>query len=164
MGRLKGVLSLVVIAGTFFLVIRVIHLVVPLFYPQVLAGPFSVEELAQVEQYTGFSPLAPFYRPEELGQRPVNITAERRPRPRVTVFWHGERFLYLEQRLDGDRPRVPPDTRPFPVLEDGERWIEGATWHAVGKRGDFWVLIRTDLGDEDLRRIAETLRPLEELL
>ncbi|MGD2115990.1 MAG: hypothetical protein PVG07_13110 [Acidobacteriota bacterium] len=164
MGRLKGILSLVVIAGVFFLAIRVLHLVVPLFYPPVLAGPFSVEELADVEQYTGFSPLTPFYRPEELGQRPVYITAERRPRPRVTVFWHGDRFLYLEQRLDGDRPHVPPDTRPFPVLEDGERWLEGSTWHAAGKRGDLWILLRTDLSDEDLRRIAETLRPLEELL
>lgn len=164
MGRLKGFLSLVVIAGVFFLAIRVVHLVVPLFYPPVLAGPFSVEELADVEEYTGFSPLAPFYRPEELGQSPVNITAERRPRPRVTVFWHGKRFLYLDQRLDGDRPPVPADTRSFPVLEEGVRWLEGETRYAVGKRGEFWVTIRTDLDDEDLRRIAETLRPLEELL
>lgn len=164
MDRLKGLLSLVVIAGIFFLGIRVIHLVIPLFYPQVLSGPFSVEELGAVEEYTGFSPLVPFYRPESLGHHPVYITAERRPRPAVTIFWHGDRFLYLEERLDGRAPRTPADTRPFPVLDEGTRWSEGETLHAVGKRGDFWVTIRTDLGDEDLRRIAETLRPLQELL
>lgn len=164
MGRLKGIASLLVILGGFFLAARVLHLVVPLFYPPVLAGPFSVEDIGEVEEYTGFSPLMPFYRPEELGREPVHITAERRPRPRVTVFWHGRHFLYLEERLDGDRPDTPADTRPFPILDEGRRWNEGETLHAIGKRGDLWIRLRTDLGEEDLRRVAETLRPLEELL
>ncbi len=164
MGRLKGFLSLVVIVGGFFLAARVLHLVIPMFYPQVLSGPFSVEELGDVAQYTGFPPLTPFYRPQQLGQKPVNITAERRPHPRVTIFWHGDNFLYLEERQDGLRPTTPVDTRPFPALEDGRRWAEGNTLYAIGKKGDFWISLRTDLGEEDLRRLAETLRPLPELL
>lgn len=164
MDRLKGIVSLLIIAAGFLLAARALHLVVPLLYPPVLSGPFSLDEIGSVEDYTGFSPLMPFYRPQELGREPVHITAERRPRPRVTIFWHGEHFLYLEERLDGARPDIPVDTRPFPVLEDGRRWSEGETLHAVGKRGDLWISLRTDLDEEDLRRVAETLRPLEELL
>ena len=168
MGRLKGITSLLVIAGVFFLALRALHLLVPAFYPQVLAGPFSVEEIGAVEQYTGFEPLMPFYRPQGLGREPVHITAERRPRPRVTVFWHGDHFLYLEERAivgaSDRRPRTPGNARPFEALEDGVRWSEGETLHAVGRRGDVWVTLRTDLPEEDLRRIAETLRPYGELL
>ena len=168
MARLKGIASLLVIAGVFFLALRALHLLIPAFYPRVLSGPFSVGEIGAAEQYTGFEPLMPFYRPQALGREPVHITAERRPRPRVTVFWHGESFLYLEQRAilgASDRPpRTPGNARPFPALEEGMRWSEGQTLHAVGRRGELWITIRTDLPEEDLRRIAETLRPYEELL
>jgi hypothetical protein len=167
MPRLRGIFSLLAIAGIFFLAARALHLLVPLFYPAVLSGPFSVEEPEEVARYAGFSPLMPFYRPESLGRRPVHITAERRPRPRVTVFWNGARFLVLEEVLDGGRPprshQVPPGALPFPALEDGARWREGRTLHAAGRRGEVWVEIRTDLGEADLVRIAETLRPVEEL-
>lgn len=169
MARWRGVLSLLVIAGALFLLLRALHLGIPVVYPKVLQGPFSLESVAEVEEYAGFSPLVPFFRPESLGERPIHVTVTRRPRSRVTIFWQGERFLRLEERAGGAPPPVPENARAWELRtagapDEAHWWRQGRTVHAVARRGDHWVEIRTDLTDDDARRIVETLRPYRELL
>jgi hypothetical protein len=169
MQRFRGIVSLAVLAGVLFLLLRALHLGIPVVYPKVLQGPFSLASVAEVEEYAGFSPLVPFFRPGSLGERPVHVTVTRGPRARVTVFWQGERFLYLEERAGGGAPPVPENARPWELRtrgapEEARWWRRGRTVHAVARRGDHWVEIRTDLTDDDARRIVETLRPYRELL
>jgi hypothetical protein len=169
MKRLRGIGSLLVILGGLFLLLRALHLGIPVVYPKVLQGPFSLDSVAEVEEYAGFSPLVPFFRPETLGERPIHVTVTRRPRARVTVFWQGERFLYLEEREGGPPPPVPENARAWELRTPGAPdeahwWRQGRTVHAAARRGDHWIELRTDLPDEDARRIVETLRPYRELL
>jgi hypothetical protein len=169
MSRLRGILSLLVIAAVLFLALRAIHVGIPLVYPRVLRGPFSLGGLAEVEEYTGFSPLVPFFRPQALGERPVHVTANRPPRAAVVVFWQGDRFLYLEEREGAAAPPVPENARTWSLegpAAAGEHhwWRQGRTIYAVTRRGDLWIELRTDLSDDDARRVLETLRPYQELL
>jgi len=166
MDRLKGLVSLLVVAGIVLAILRVIHLGLPLVYPQVLRGPFSLDAVADVEEYSGFSPLVPFYRPQVLGQKPINITVKRGLEPEVTIFWQGDHFLYLHERRGGPRPPVPETARPVEGAPDHETvsWRQGRTTYAQTRRGEIWVELRTDLGENDVRRILDTLRAYEELL
>lgn len=152
------------IVGVLVVTLRLLHLVVPVFYPPVLAGPFSLEGFAEVERYTGFEPLLPFYRPEVLGTGPVNVTVRRQPRPQMVAFWLGERMLYLAETRGGPRPYVYPEARPLPDHPEALWWREGRTQRVVLEQDGLWVEIRTDLPQEDLHRLIETLRPYEELL
>lgn len=163
-GALGGLISLAVILSVLWVLLRALHLGVPLFYPEVLQGPFTLDSVAQAEEYAGFSPLTPFYRPAELGSAPVYVTVFRRPRPRVVIFWQGDRFLYLEQTEGGEKPPAPPHARPLTGRAEAVWWREGRTRHLVTRAGGLWVEIRTDLDERDLRRIVETLRPYRELL
>ncbi len=43
-------------------------------------------------------------------------------------------------------------------------WRQGRTTYAQTHRGEIWVELRTDLGENDVRRILDTLRGYEELL
>lgn len=160
--RSVGIFLLILLG--LLLAMRMLHLGIPIFYPKVLDGPFSLDALAEVEEYTGFQPLVPFYRPEVLGTGPVNITARRSPRPQVTVFWQGRRFLRLTERQGGSRPFVRPGARPLPNHPESLHWQEGRTRRVVIEDDGLWVEIRTDLPEEDLHRLVETLRPYEELL
>jgi len=169
MARFRGIATLLVVFGVLFLLLRALHLGVPLLYPKVLQGPFSLESVAEVEEYAGFSPLVPFFRPATLGERPVHVTVTRRPRARVAVFWQGERFLYLEEREGGGPPPVPENAREWSLAtpgapEEARWWRQGRTVHAVARRGDHWVEVRTDLPADDARRVVETLRPYRDLL
>lgn len=164
MDRLKGLGSFVTVTLLLFLVIRVVHLGVPIFYPKVLAGPFSLDSFDEVEQYAGFSPRVPFYRPEVLGVRPVNITVTRRPYPKVVIFWRAEHFLYLEEQKGGQRPPEKIREKPLPGHPEASWWTEGDTHHVVMKAEDLWIEIRTDLSFRDVQRIVDTLRPYKELL
>lgn len=169
MDRFRGIASLLVLLGVVFLLLRALHLGVPLLYPQVLRGPFSLEGIAEVEAYTAFSPLLPFFRPEALGPRPVLVTASRPPRPRAVVFWQAERFLYLEQERGGRPPPIPANARSWTLrgpAAEGENhwWRQGRTVHAVARRGELWIEVRTDLPPDDARRVVETLRPHRDLL
>jgi hypothetical protein len=159
-----GLLSLVVILAVLGVLLRVVHIGIPLFYPQVLQGPFSVDSLGEVEEYAGFSPLVPFYRPASLGSAPVVITVFRRPRPGVTILWQGEHLLVVEQTRGGEPPPRPPSARPLADDADTAWWREGRTHHVVTRTRGLWVEIRTDLPEQDLRRIVATLRPYAELL
>lgn len=162
MSRLGGFASFVLIVALFWFALRLVHLLVPLAYPVVLQGPFSLDDAAAVEQYCGFSPLVPFYRPEVLGESPINITAYRRP-PRVVFFWQGGRFLRIEQTLAGEMPEVPADAVPFAGLDDAVSWQRGEAVHAVARIEPFVVELRTDLPIEDARRILDSMRPYDEL-
>jgi len=164
MERIRGVVSFVILATIFFALLRLVHLVVPVFYPGVLSGPFSVDGFEEVEELAGFSPRLPFYRPEVLGTRPVNITVTRRPQPKVVVFWQAEHFLYLSQRRGGRPLRPPPAAAPLPRHPDALWWREGDTRHVQLQRDDLWIELRTDLPLQDVERLVETLRPYEELL
>ena len=162
--RIRGVVTFVVLAALFFALLRLVHLVVPVFYPQVLSGPFSVEGFGEVKELAGFSPRLPFYRPEVLGTRPVHITVTRRPQPKVVVFWQAEHFLYLAEQRGGRRARAPASARPLPRHPDARWWREGETHHVQLEREGLWIELRTDLPLQDVERLVETLRPYEELL
>lgn len=169
MNRLRGIASLLVIAGVLLLALRAIHVGLPLVYPRVLRGPFSLGSLAEVEEYAGFSPLVPFFRPEALGVQPVHITVTRPPRAEVVVFWQADRFLVLEERQGGGPPPVPENARSWNLegpAAAGENhwWRQGRTIYSVARRGELWIELRTDLSDDDARRVVETLRPYRELL
>ncbi len=166
MDRLKGLVSLLVVAGIVLVILRVIHLGLPLVYPQVLRGPFSLDAVADVEEYSGFSPLVPFYRPQVLGEKPINITVTRGLEPEVLIFWQADHFLYLQERRGGPRPPVPETARPVAGTPgtDTVTWRQGRTTYAQTRRGEVWVELRTDLGANDVRRILDTLRGYEELL
>lgn len=161
---LRPVLVFAGILAGLFVALRLLHLALPLLYPPVLAGPFSLDDLGEVERYTGFEPLVPFYRPEVLGSGPVTITARRRPLPQVLIFWQGRRFLYLAERRGGPQPRTSPDARPLPAHPEALWWREGRTHRVVWPLDGLWIEIRTDLPEQDLHRLVETLRPYGELL
>ena len=164
MDRLRLVLAFLGVAALVFGGLRLVHVVAPAIYPKVLAGPFALERVEEVEEYAGFSPHLPFYRPAELGREPVAITAHRRPRPKAVVFWQGEHFLVLEETRGGPAPpRLPPD-RELPGHPEAAWWTEGRTHHVVFRRADLWVELRTDLPAEDVLRIVDSHRPLRELL
>lgn len=160
----RAVLSFVILAALFFGLLRLIHLVVPVFYPQVLSGPFSVTTFDEVEELAGFSPQLPFFRPQVLGTRPVHITVSRRPRPRVVTLWQAERFLRLEEQRGGELEGAPPTARPLPEHPDSLWWREGTTHHVQLRRDGLWIDLRTDLPLQDVERLVETLRPHEEML
>jgi hypothetical protein len=164
MDRLKGIGSFLLVTVIVFAVLRLAHLVIPLFYPKVLTGPFSLDRVEAVEEYTGFAPRLPFYRPEKLGASPVSITVTRRPHPRVVLYWQGEHFLRITEQQGGEIRPAAPATKPH---EDHS----GATWRREGRIYDvalkmdkLWVEVRTDLSEEETRRIVDTLRPYRELL
>jgi hypothetical protein len=156
--------TLVVILGVLALALRILHVGAPMLYPRVLQGPFSLDDIAEVERYAGFSPLVPFFRPAELGSRPVHVTVFRRPAARVVIFWQGEHFLYLAQSRGGEPPPVPPGAEALAVAGGARWWRHGRTRHVVARRDGTWVEIRSDLDARDVRRIVETLRPYRELL
>lgn len=158
----KNLFSFVVILGVIWGVLRVVNLVIPMAYPGVLQGPFSLDDPSDVEEYAGFSPLVPYYRPELLGQRPILVTARRRP-PQVVIFWQGEHFLYLEEELDGDLPPIPEDAEPLLGDTNAVWWRDGSTVHAAATIERFAVELRTDLPPQEARRILDTLRSVAEI-
>jgi len=162
--RLKGIGSFVIVLVLLLLALRVVHLGVPIFYPRVLAGPFSLDSFGDIERYAGFSPLLPFYRPEYLGVKPVNITVTRRPYPKAVVFWHADHFLYLAEQQGGQRPPQRMREAPLPGHPEASWWREGETRMVVLQRDGLWIELRTDLSLRDVQRIVDSLRPYEELL
>ena len=158
-----SLVSLAITLAVLAVVLRLVHVGLPILYPRVLQGPFSLADVGEVEPYAGYSPLVPFFRPASLGPRPVTVTVFRRPQPRVVILWQGERFLHLDQRRGGAPPAVPPDAEALAVVGGARWWRQGRTRHVVLRRDGAWVEIRSDLADADVRRVAETLRPHGEL-
>jgi len=164
MDRLRDIASFVVITAVVFGILRLLHLGIPVFYPRVLAGPFNLDRMELVKQYTGFSPRLPFYRPEQLGVRPVDITVSRRPHPKVVILWRAKHFLYLAEQQGGGSPPHPGGGEALPGRPDSSWTQEAGNQHVVMKQGDLWIELRTDLSASDVQRIVDTLRPYEELL
>lgn len=160
MGRLTGLGSFIVVAAALLLVLRTLHLGVPLFFPDTRPGPFTLASLDEVRRRAGFAPLVPGYRPATLGDRPSSLTVTATPRPTFVIVWHGaEHRLSITQRRGGAMPPHPPTSRPLAGVADSTWWLDGSTNHLVLRRGDLWVEVETDLPSRDLRRIADTLRP-----
>lgn len=158
MARVTGLGSFLVV-GVFVLVgLRLLHVGVPVIFPETHPGPFHPESLDEAAGLVDFVPLVPSYRPEVLGEGPVALTVVRAPEPRVEIAWRGERFLTLRERR-GQAPEPPPGASGLAGFEDSWQWVEGETHHAIVRRGDVWVRIETDLPERDLRRLADTLGP-----
>lgn len=159
MGRLRGLGSFFLVAAGALLLARVIHIGVPLFFPETRPGPFALTSLAEVERRAGFVPLVPAYRPETLGSEPPTLTLRLGPSPTLEVVWRGEHSLRIVERDGGAGPDHPPFARPLEDIPESIGWQEGARRHLVLRRGNLWLEVETDLPARDLRRIADTLGP-----
>ena len=106
----------------------------------------------------------PFYRPQQLGAEPVNITVTRRPYPEIQVLWQAEHFLSLKERKGGPMPTVTPQAQPLPGHPGSMSWQDGRTQLVVIPLDDLWIELRTDLSLRDVQRLVDTLRPNEKLL
>src|SRR3990172_5298650 len=60
---LGGLGSFLLVAGGLFVVLRVLHVGVPLLFPGTRPGPFAVASLDEAQQGLGFPPLVPPYPP-----------------------------------------------------------------------------------------------------
>jgi hypothetical protein len=157
--RWRGLGRFLVSLGLLLLALRVVHLAVPMLYPEVLAGPFSLQGLEHAQAYTGFAPLAPSYHPRELGARPLHVTARRRP-AEVVAFWQAERFLRLEQRQGEGSLPAHPDARPLAGVS-GARWRQvGPVHHVSVERAGLTLTLATDLPRRDLERLLASLHPV----
>ena len=159
MGRLKGIGSFLLITGVVFLVLRLLHLGIPMFYSGGPTGPVHLDSLDSVARYTKFSPSLPVYWPEQLGASPVRITVTRRPHPRVEAVWDAESSLTMEQQQGSAIPTHPANAEPFPGQDESYWWREGARHHVLLKQNDLWIEVDTDLSFDDLRRVLNSLRP-----
>jgi hypothetical protein len=139
--------------------LRLLHVGVPLFFPDTRPGPFTLTSLDDVRRRVGFAPLLPAYRPAALGDRPSSLTVWLSPQPTFVIVWRGENYLSVTQRRGGPVPVHPPTSQPLPEVTDSTWWRDGARYHLVLKRDEFWIEVETDLPSRDLRRIADTLTP-----
>jgi hypothetical protein len=139
--------------------LRLVHVGVPLFFPDTRPGPFTLTSLDDVRRRVGFAPLVPAYRPAALGDRPSSLTVWLSPQPTFVIVWRGENYLSVTQRRGGAVPVHPPTSQPLPDVTDSTWWRDGPRYHLVLKRDEFWIEVETDLPSRDLRRIADTLTP-----
>lgn len=164
MGRLKDITGFLVLALGLFAALRVLHVALPIFYPQMLTGPFRVESPAAAHGYLGFAPRLPFYRPQQLGPRPLDVTVARRPHPEIVILWKAERFLRLTERKGGDPPMIAATGQSLPGHPDAVVWGDRHTRRVVLKIDDLWIELDTDLSERDVLRLIDTLKPDETLL
>ncbi len=158
MAGLKGVASFVVITATVFVVLRGVHLAVPVVFPETRQGPIVVERLEDVRHQVGFAPILPAYRPAILGDHPGDITIQFSPVPTFRMVWRGqEDDLTLTHRRGGPHPAMPPLARPLEGVPDAMWWMAGGRSYLVLKRDDFWIELDTSLPSRELRRFADTL-------
>jgi hypothetical protein len=159
MDRLRPVGSFLLLALVLLLGLRLLNMAAPVFFPEVLSGPFRLDSTDAASRYIDFEPLLPYFRPEELGARPVSIVASRRPYPRLVVVWRGNRFLSLSERAGGPEPRLPAAAVLLPGRPAANVWRDGGAHRAVARRGNVWIEIETDLTLRDVRRILDSLSP-----
>ncbi len=159
MDRLKGLGSFALIAAGILVALRIVHVGVPVLFPETRPGPFVLSSLDEVRRRGGFAPLVPAYRPAALGERPPTLTLTLSPRPTLVMRWQGERRLSVTQRRGGAMPPHPPGSRPLAEVEEATWWRDGPLHHVVLRRGEFWIEVETDLPARDLKRIADTLHP-----
>lgn len=159
MARLKALASLLVITAAVLLVLRGLHLAVPIVFPETRQGPIAVARLEDVRRQVGFAPILPAYRPAILGDHPGDMTIQLSPVPTFRTVWRGEDHdLTLTQRRGGPDPVMPPLARPLDDVPDAMWWIAGGRSHLVLRRDEFWIELDTSLPSRELRRFADTLR------
>jgi hypothetical protein len=136
MGRLTGLGSFALIAAAMLLGLRVLHVGIPLFFPETRPGPFALSSLDDVRRRVVLS-----------------------PQPTFVIAWRGEHYLSVTQRRGGAMPAHPATAEPLLEVPDSTWWRDGPRLHLVLKRDEFWVEVDTDLPSRDLKRIADTLTP-----
>jgi len=152
-----GLRSLVVIVAVVFGALRLVHVALPLVFPDTRQGPLAIATLDEVRGQAGFAPLLPAYRPAALGERP-SVTLTYTPWPTVAVVWRqGDQFLSVTQRRGGPRPAHPPLARQFEDIAGSLWWTDEAGSHLILAHDNFWMQIETSLSARDLRRFADTL-------
>jgi len=158
MARLKTLASFLVITAAVFVVLRGLHLAVPVVFPETRQGPIVVARLEDVRRQIGFAPILPAYRPAILGDRPGDMTIELSPVPTFRTVWRGEEHdLTLTQRRGGPDPEIPPLVRPLEGVPNAVWWSAQGRSHLVIRRDDFWIELDTSLPSRELRRFADTL-------
>jgi hypothetical protein len=161
MDRVKGLGSFVLIAAAVFGALRLVHVSLPLAFPETRQRPIAIARLDDVRQQAGFAAIVPAYRPATLGERPSGITLTYRPRATLTVEWQqsGE-YLSVTQQRGGPRPDAPPLARPFEGVQDSLWWMDAGRATLQMPRGEFWITLTTSLPVGELRRFADTLTDL----
>jgi hypothetical protein len=158
MARLTGLRSFIVITGIVLIGLRLLHLGVPLVFPNTRSGPIALANLSDVERRAGFAPLIPAYRPAELGNAPTSITVSFNPRPTFAIVWQqGDQFLSVTEWRGSAKPDESPICRPLDGVENSSWWMEGDRAHLILAREGYWVTIVTTLPERDLARLADTL-------
>jgi hypothetical protein len=158
MARLKGFRSFVVITGAVLIGLRLLHLGVPLVFPNVRSGPITLASLDEVERRVGFAPLVPAYRPAELGERAVSITVSFNPRPTFAIEWRqGDQMLLVTEWRGSYTPDEAPLSQELYGVANSSWWMEGSHAHLILSREGYWITIETTLPERDLARLADTL-------
>ena len=162
MDRLKGFWPFLGYTLGLFVALRLLHVAVPVLHPELHRGPYRVARIEETPQQLGFSPWVPYYRPQRLGLRPMEITITQQPAPRIVIAWQGDSFLRLTQQRGAPRP-LPPHSRPLTSRPGAYWWRDKETLHAALQANDLWIAVETDLPERDFQRVVDTLRPFEEL-
>lgn len=158
MDRLKGLVSFALITAGVLLALRVLHLAVPVAFPETRQGPIAIANLDDVRRLAGFAPMLPAYRPATLGSQPAGMTVVLSPRPVFTIVWRdGGQYLSVTQRRGGAMPAHPPLSQPLRDVSDSTWWEDASRSHLILARGEFWIEIETSLPPGELRRFADTL-------
>jgi hypothetical protein len=158
MDRLKGLPAFALIAAVVLIGLRLVHVAVPVVFPQTRQGPIAIASLDDVRGKVGFAPLIPAYRPESLGFEPASISVALGPHPTFVIVWSkDDQYLSITQRRGGPRPIHPPLAPPLAGVPDSTWWTAGSRTHLVLERDGFWIEIETSLTPRDLRRFADTL-------
>lgn len=160
MDRLKGLVSLLLITASVMGVLRVVHVSIPMVFPQTRQSPVDVGSLAEVRRLAGFAPLLPAYRPALLGEQAASMTFAYHPRPTFVVVWRaGDQYLSVTQQQGGPMPDHPPLAQPLDGVPGSTWWNDSTRSRVILERGPFWILIETSLPPRELRRFADTLTP-----
>jgi hypothetical protein len=155
---LKGIASLIVITAAVFVVLRGLHLAVPIVFPETRQGPIAVERLEDVRRQVGFAPILPAYRPAILGDHPGDMTIQFSPVPTFRTVWRGDAHdLTLTQRRGGPDPVIPPLASPLEGVPNAMWWVAGGRSYLMLRRDEFWIALDTSLPSRELRRFADTL-------
>lgn len=158
MARVKGLPAFLVITVGVFVVLRGLHVAVPLVFPGTRQGAITVTRLEDVQPQVGFAPLVPAYRPAVLGNQAPRMTIRLSPAPAFEIQWHGaEHDLSVSQRRGGPSPVIAPLARPLEGVPNSTWWVAGQRSHLVLQRDGFWIEIETSLPPRELRRFADTL-------
>ena len=158
MDRLKGLLSFAFIAAGVLLGLRLLHVGVPVIFPDTRQGPIAVATMDEARRRVGFAPIVPAYHPAALGDTPTSISILASPVPTLVIVWRqGDEYLSITQRRGGAKPDHPPLAEPLTDVADSTWWMAGSQNHLILWRVGFWIEMATSLPARDLKRFADTL-------